>query len=70
MVHNMSASSISKLHAIGVKTIPVDPLPAPWYLEDKRESLGKRDSILWSKLRAWQLEEYEKVFKTSQFFEY
>ncbi|KAJ3412082.1 hypothetical protein HDV05_001306 [Chytridiales sp. JEL 0842] len=61
LTHNLSSTAIDKLHRFGVRTYPVEPLSVETYMLQKAESMEMRDTILWSKLRAWQLEDYEKV---------
>ncbi|KAJ3342459.1 hypothetical protein HDU93_002218 [Gonapodya sp. JEL0774] len=57
------------LHSIGIRTYSIKPLELTtkfdrFYLKRSAESKARmqhRDGILWAKLRAWQLDDYDKV---------
>lgn len=62
MYYNVSDHVVQKFNRFGVRTFPSAPLDViSAYGGPKNEKMQRRDGILWSKLRAWQLEEYEKV---------
>ncbi|KAJ3221154.1 hypothetical protein HK099_003725 [Clydaea vesicula] len=64
MFYNLSVNSVQLLNKFGVRTFLVSPLIVELYRDSNREitkSMEFRDNILWSKLRIWQLEEYDKI---------
>ncbi|KAJ3380113.1 hypothetical protein HDU84_006168 [Entophlyctis sp. JEL0112] len=63
LTHDLSAASVAALRRSGAIVVPVSPLePHTFYMRaKKRPETEKRDAILWMKLRAWQLVQYEKV---------
>ena len=56
---NISQYSIELLKRSGIVVKNVDPLTVSHYHSNSKSDA--RDSILWTKLRVWQLEEYSKV---------
>jgi alpha-N-acetylglucosamine transferase len=62
MIYGMSDTSQAMLHAFGIRTYVVSSLDMDLYRSsEKGENMESRDGILWSKLRVWQLEDYDKV---------
>ncbi|KAI8799343.1 nucleotide-diphospho-sugar transferase [Cladochytrium replicatum] len=62
LTYNVSIPTLRFLHQMNVRTYKITPLQVRFhYLSPKRESTSLRDGILWSKLRVWQLEDYDKV---------
>ncbi|KAJ3332038.1 hypothetical protein HDU76_001496 [Blyttiomyces sp. JEL0837] len=61
LTYNLSDANLARLHSLGVRTYTVSPIKLETYLMPKGESMTRRDGILWSKLRVWQLEDYDKV---------
>ncbi|KAJ3210154.1 hypothetical protein HDU67_005613 [Dinochytrium kinnereticum] len=61
MTYNMSKKSLEILHSQGIRTHPVQPLDVRTYIASRVQSMEQRDWILWTKLRVWQLEDFDKV---------
>ncbi|KAI8608706.1 nucleotide-diphospho-sugar transferase [Chytriomyces sp. MP71] len=63
MTHNLSATGLARLSRHGIRIVPVQPLHADrFYMTSKKSaSIEERDAILWTKLRAWELTDYDKV---------
>lgn len=59
MTANISQHSIDILEKSGIVVKMVQPLVVTHYHSNSKSDA--RDSILWTKLRVWQLEEYSKV---------
>ncbi|KAJ3111462.1 hypothetical protein HK100_002673 [Physocladia obscura] len=63
LTNNISSESATLLKLDGIKILTTLPLsPQTYYMwAKKRAETEARDAILWSKLRAWQLTQYDKV---------
>ncbi|KAI8806418.1 nucleotide-diphospho-sugar transferase [Cladochytrium replicatum] len=63
LAYNLPQETLDSLHRLGIRTYEVAPLQFRFlYLtSNDNESNPNRDGILWTKLRAWQLEDYDKV---------
>ncbi|KAI8831102.1 nucleotide-diphospho-sugar transferase [Chytridium lagenaria] len=61
MTYNVSEDGLKTLHIQGIRTYPVLPLDVRTYITSRVQSMEQRDWILWTKLRIWQMEDYEKV---------
>ncbi|KAJ3091024.1 hypothetical protein HK102_001935 [Quaeritorhiza haematococci] len=63
LVYNISQQAYDKLHSFGIRTYAVEPISFEnTYINwEEGKHMSSRDEILWSKLRVWQLEDYDKV---------
>lgn len=59
MTANISQASVELLERSGIIVKRVEPLVVSQYHSNVKSDV--RDSILWTKLRVWQLEEYSKI---------
>lgn len=57
----LSPSSVQMLQNYGIRVFVVQPLQISLYSSYQHQKSDARDSILWTKLRVWQLIDYAKV---------